>query len=98
MEIKSPRQLADELEQMAREYSNVMDELVVLRIKKATEIIYIRARESVKSDKQADRIWESSDDGIKELTLHYRSKSLEKLMSAIKTKLRAIEGERYNQH
>ncbi len=97
-EIVKPMALADEFEVMAREYQKIGDELVKIKVRKATEMIYIRAREGVKSDKQAERIWDSTEDGIKEMTYSFQRKGMEKLMQAINAKLRVLDGERYNRY
>jgi hypothetical protein len=44
-----------------------------------------KIREGVKSDKAADREYEATPDGIKEMKLRLALKSLEKKMSAVKT-------------
>ncbi len=95
---KTPKQYVEELVEMAREYQTAGNELVKIKVKKATEIIYIRAKADVKSDAQASRIWNATLDGIKELELTFKLKSLEKLMSAIKIKLRLMEYETRNQY
>ncbi len=97
-EVIKPMVLADELLEMAKEYENIGNKLVAIKVKKATEIIYIRAKEDMKSDAMAERVWTSTPDGLKELEYVFRLKSLEKLMSAIKAKLRILEHESFNQY
>lgn len=95
-EQKSPREYVDEVEAMAREYDKIGNELVKIKVKKATEILIIRAREGVKSDAQAERFWQSTPEGILELQYSFKLKSIEKLMSAIKLKLRLLSEESKN--
>ncbi len=95
---KTPKQYVEELESMAREYQTAGNELVKIKVKKATELLYIRAKADVKSDAQASRVWNATLEGIKELELTFKLKSLEKLMSAIKTKLRIMSDESRNMY
>ena len=53
-------------------------------------------RKNVASDTRADREWDSTMDGIMEMSLRLKLKALEKSMSAIKTRLRIVEMEGRN--
>ena len=90
---KSPNEYMEELMKMAREYDRIGNDLVQIRIKKATEIILIRSQ--VKSDAQAERVFQATEEGLLELQYSFQLKSYEKLMSVIKLKLRLMANEEY---
>ena len=54
-------------------------------------------RENKKSDTAAEREWQSSKEGIEEMILSRKIKSIDKLMSAIKTRIDILLGESKNQ-
>lgn len=53
-------------------------------------------RDNVKSDTAAERKWQATEDGVKEMRLRIEMKSTERLMSAIKTRIEIATNERYN--
>lgn len=57
---------------------------------------WLKLRESCKSDTQADRQYEMTEDGINEIGLKLKIKVIEKLMSAFKTIIEVANNERNN--
>lgn len=91
----TPGTLSASLMYLSADYSKKTDELQQLLVLKATS--WPRYRKDAGSDKQADKAWDSTPDGIMEMGLRLQLKSLEKLMSAIKAHLRVKETEARNQ-
>ena len=91
---ESPPQLAEHLLGLASDYSRLSDELAEVLTAKPMKWIELRAVAS--SDTQAERAWSATEDGVKEVVLRLKVKALEKVMSAIKTRLRVLEGEANN--
>ena len=78
--MTNPHELAEENIKLADYYGKVAEELIKVKTLKAEKWVFLRA--DCKSDTQADRAWEKTEDGLKELTLHYKLKTIEKKMSA----------------
>ena len=57
----------------------------------------IRRDDEVKSDTQAERIYQKTEDGINEMGLRLRLKAMDKMSSALKSLIRIAEGESNNQ-
>lgn len=66
-------------------YSFYSEQLEAILTRKPKTWMYLRNKEGCKSDKQADRDYEQTEDGINEIGLSMRLKRLEKQMSALKT-------------
>ena len=95
-ETVPPGELADMKLQLAAEYSHISGKLEqILRIKPDVWM-EIRKREDVGSDKGADRIWEATEAGKDEMTYRLQLKKIEKVMSAIGTRLKIYEQESRN--
>jgi len=90
-----PPQLAEYLIYLAGEYSYWTDEYAQLLVEKPA--IWNELRKGLGSDKAAERAYDATERGAKEIKLRMRLKALEKLMSAIKTSLRVKEVESRNQ-
>jgi hypothetical protein len=60
--------------------------------------IWSEMRKNFESDKACDRAWEATKDGLDESGLKLRAKSIEKMMSALKSLLRLAEEESRNLH
>ena len=90
-----PHVLADIRLELGAEYAFLSAQLEDILLEKAGA--WISFREAAKSTVAADREWESSESGRRELSLKIRLKTVEKLMSAIKTKLEMskVEGANY---
>jgi hypothetical protein len=81
---------------LAGEYSFVSGSLEQILMRKPAEWGKLRA--ATGSDKQADRRWDASPDGQMEMSHRLKMKSIEKLSSAIKTRLEIAAGEARNQY
>lgn len=87
----APRDLAELKTKLAADYSFLLGQLEDILGRKAPE--WNKIREEVKSDKQAEKIWDALPDGINEMGLRLRAKRCERLMSAINSLLRLQEQE-----
>lgn len=92
----SPGELSELNMQLAGYYGLNATELDSLLSKKADDWIKMRSQEGVKSDAQADRLWEQTEAGSRERRLRLQQKTIEKLMSAIKTRISVMEHEARN--
>lgn len=81
---------------LAGEYSWLCGQAQEILKIKASKWNNIRQNSYTKSDKQADRIWEATDDGINEAGLKLRMKGAEKMLSALKSIMRNAENESHN--
>jgi hypothetical protein len=89
-----PGVLADLHIEIASIYANMSEEWVEIQISKALfwatkdyDMKECKPREKPLSDKQVEMMWLQKDEGIKEIRLKYALRSLEKLMSAVKSSL-----------
>lgn len=89
--------MADEVVRLSSEYSTMSKELAAILTIKAVRWATFRAEEGVKSDKAADKKWEASREGIREMQLKLIMKASEKRQSALKAMLRVLESEARNQ-
>lgn len=90
----NPGELSEQLVAQAEEYSRISSKLTdVLRVKPG---VWALLRDSVNSDTAAERNWQRSYEGQKEVELRLKLKALEKTMSALKARLRIMEGEARN--
>jgi hypothetical protein len=90
----SPGALSGVLMKLSAEFTKLTDEFRETLTTKATA--WPQLRNESESDKQADKKWDASPEGIMEMGLRLQLKSLEKLMSAIKASLRTKEMEARN--
>ena len=89
--MNTPHEMAEKRVELSALYSSATEQLKdVLTIKPT---VWSELRATTKSDKSADRLWEASADGIKEMRLRLSLKSMEKEMSAIRTMLEVLQGE-----
>jgi hypothetical protein len=92
----NPGELSEQLMYQSAEYSKYTEELTdVLRNK---SVVWMEMRKRSTSDKQTDREWDSTVEGMMEMSHRLRLKALEKSMSAIRTRLRILEGEARNMY
>jgi len=89
-------QLAQQQFELANEYADLGNELIKIKMIKA--IHWSELRKDVKSDAQADRAWEQTEMGIREMEINSRMKINEKMISAIKTKINVMNMEAMNQY
>ncbi len=87
----SPGELADLRLKLSAEYAFNATELENILMHKAEK--WQELRKEVKSDTQAERLWQATDIGQEETGYKLRLKSIEKLMSGIKTMLDIKEHE-----
>jgi len=79
----SPTQAVEARIVLAGYYAWTSEQLEDILIRKPAT--WSKIREGCKSDKQADRLYEETQDGINEIGLSMRLKRYEKMMSALKT-------------
>lgn len=96
--IKTPGELSDELLQISYKASKYGEELGTILKDKAKIWLVIRAMPNIKSDKTADRHWDNTERGSREIDLRYKIKALEFRISAIKTKISVLNSEAHNQY
>lgn len=93
----TPQRAADMRVQLSGYYSNLSGQLEeVLKVKPAAWLA-IRGHSEVKSDKSADRHFDSTELGLKEMSLRMNLKRHEKAISALSSLIRVKEGEARNQ-
>lgn len=92
----TPRELADFKIVLAGEYSFLSSQLEKILTRKPA--IWNEMRKNHQSDKATEREYEATEDGINEMGLRMRLKSVEKLLSALSSSLRVAEGEARNLH
>ena len=91
----SPGELSEIQLHLSADYASKsvdLQEILVLKASRWPEL-----RELKGSDKQADRGWDATPEGVQEMGLRLQLKSCEKLMSSIKAHLRIKETEARNQ-
>lgn len=85
--------MAQEVLDLSGEYSRMSEEMAAVLTAKTLKWAMFRTEEGCTSDKQADKKWDASEDGLKEMRLRLVMKASEKRQSALKTMLRILEGE-----
>lgn len=92
----TPHQLADLRVKLGGAYAYYSDTLEgVLREKHG---MYPELKERSKSEKEVDRLWMQTEQGLLEAQLKIRLKSIEKLMSSVKTLLDVLNTEARSQY
>ena len=92
----SPRELAQTRVWLAGHYAYLNGLITEILIKKP--FVWEKLREEVKSDTRAERKWQMTEDGQEEIKLSRNLKSIEKLLSAMNTRLKVAEGEAINNY
>jgi len=90
----SPTELSEIHMKLAGEYAYKATELDALLIGKPE--MWLALKENSKSDTEANRKWDMTPEGIKENSLKLQMKSIEKMMSALKSRMRIKELEATN--
>lgn len=90
----NPHGCAEDLAILAGEYAFIMGQLEAILQRKPD--IWQQLRPSLKSDTSCERAWESTKDGLNEAALRLRAKTVEKMMSALKSLIRIAESESHN--
>jgi hypothetical protein len=83
---------------LAGEYAYLSNQLIGILMKKPEAWKQIRYNGEVKSDTAAERIWQATEDGLQETILRMKLRTIDKLSSAIKTRLEVLSGEARNQY
>lgn len=92
--MDTPQDLSNRLLDLSSEYSRNSD--LLSEILGAKPKLWLAIRLKSKSDTSAEREWQATEAGIQETTLKLKLKSLEKEMSAVRTKLRVMDTEAHN--
>lgn len=93
---QNPIASANDLSVLAGEYSFICGQLEDILTRKAS--VWNEIRKNVKSDTSADRAYEATADGLNEQGLRLRMKSVEKMMSSLKSQIQIAEGESRNHY
>ena len=91
----SPRQVVDFRVYLAALFSMKTDELQAIYSRRPEW--WNNNRPKFKSDKATDRAWEATSIGVREMQLEMLLKRIDKLSSALASKLRVLEMEARNQ-
>lgn len=89
-----PHGCAEAKAQLAGEYSFWSGIISEIEIRKPKE--WLKIREGCKSDKEADRKWDLTDDGINEIGISRTLKRIDKLITALNTLIR-LAGDEFKQ-
>ena len=81
----APDQISKMLVQLAGEYAYYASMMESILVDKPHKWSQIRSGEEIGSDKQCDREWDKTDAGKDEIGLRLRMKSIEKMMSALRS-------------
>lgn len=92
-ETATPGELSEIRLWLAGRYAYQNGQLTQILIRKPELWNKIRYSGEVKSDTAAERFWSATDDGKKETELRHELKSIEKLLSATKTRIEILLGE-----
>ena len=90
-EYVNPIELADMRRWLAGDYALFASRMDEVQRQRASR--WITIRKGLKSATEANHEWEATEMGQEEISLKWRLKSLEKLMSAAKTRIEIAESE-----
>lgn len=96
-EVSQPGELSECRLWLAGQYAYLNNQLIGILKNKPQVWNEIRYSGKVKSDTAAERLWEMSEMGLKEMEINKTLKSIEKISSAIKSRLDTLQGELRNQ-
>ena len=85
--------LAEQRVNLANEYAKMTEELADILTVKAVKWSVFRADPECKSDTSAERKWDKTPEGLREMRLKLTMKAMEKQLSSMGTMLRAMEME-----
>lgn len=91
----TPAEASERRYQLSVEYASLSEELEDILLYKADH--WRQLRDSTKSDNAADRLWDATEWGKKEIHLSMAIKRNEKESSALSSLIRVKEGEARNQ-
>jgi len=95
---KTHEELSITRRKLAQEYRRDLEELAEIQKRKAFKIIELRAEKDIKSDKQAERLFATTEDGQRELELHFKAKGMIELIRCLKTEIDIKNSEAFNQY
>lgn len=87
----SPLELADYRMKLAGLYAWNNGQLSEILLRKPAK--WNELRREQKSDTACERVFQATPDGLEEVRLRLQQKSIERLMSALKTRLDLVQGE-----
>lgn len=93
--INNPHKCAEDRARLAGEYSFLCSQLEEILSRKPS--VWNTIRPNYKSDTACERAYEATEDGINEIGLRLRLKSIEKMMSSMSSLIKIAEGEARNQ-
>lgn len=96
-ETATPGELSEIRLWLAGRYAYLNGELTQILIRKPEKWRAIRYSGEVKSDSATDRWWDGTEDGMNEMKIRLEQKSIEKLLSATKTRIEILQGESRSQ-
>ena len=92
----NPQSSADDQAILAGEYGWIMAQLEDILTRKGP--VWSEIRRGMKSDTATDRAYDATVDGMNEQGLRLRAKSIEKMMSALKSLIQIAQGQANNQY
>jgi len=94
--VTLPPQVIDDYKvKLSGEFYRLSELLNIILTRKP--VLWLTKRNDFTSDTQCERWWQATQDGIDEMLLRSRMKSVEKLLSALSSRLRLLEQEARNQ-
>lgn len=90
----NPHEAANDLAVLAGEYAYAMGGLEQILQRKPA--IWNELRKNFKSDTACERAWQSTKDGMDEMTLRLREKAIGRMISALRTLVRIATEEARN--
>ena len=94
--MKTPRQLAEDRVNLSAEYATLSEELSDILTVKASRWAVYRADPDCKSDTAAEKRWDATSEGLREMQIRLKLKAFEKQMSAAKTMIDVMTAESRN--
>ena len=92
--MTTPHEYAERRVEITGEYSRASEQLETILIQKPE--LWLKIRDRVKSDAQADKEWERTPMGVEEMVLRGRMKRYEKQLSSLRTMLEVLSQEARN--
>lgn len=87
--MEKPHEISERNLELARQYSMAAQELG--QLKKNAGVRWLLFRKEVKTNKEADMLYDASVEGQREIELTYLCKGLEKELSAARSHLRVLD-------
>jgi len=96
VEALTPNRVDNYLSMLAGYSAALEEEMGNLELRELD--VWTELRDKTSSDKQADRLWEQTEDGRRQIKLKRTLKGVDKIISACKIRLRRLENEAYNKY